>query len=239
MKNEIALKVYEVDYSFIVNNYLDKELWGKSWTLFIYKDYVFTLNLSMIDVKSETIVFEIKCNQLHWDWEADVFNSSREVRHNVKNSSIAVLKKQINGAIFDVIDWVERIDICHSDEYEQISNYQEEEKEKLEEIANDFLDENRITNEDVRDAYVKKYVSDNSTVGKRKSEYKRLQKYNVLTDLYLVFVKAINDKTREEMILTNLDNTKTEEVLKEVNNYMEQLQTEEYQEELKEALEVI
>ena len=29
-----TLKVYEIDYSWIISNYLDKELWDKKWNLF-------------------------------------------------------------------------------------------------------------------------------------------------------------------------------------------------------------
>ena len=35
MKNELALKVYDIDYSFIIKNYLSPELWEKTWTLFV------------------------------------------------------------------------------------------------------------------------------------------------------------------------------------------------------------
>ena len=63
------LKVYEIDYSFIIKNYLDKNLWKKQWTLFVYKDYVFTLNLYKIDTEDCSIGFKINydclsiCNQ--------------------------------------------------------------------------------------------------------------------------------------------------------------------------------
>ena len=48
MKNEIALKTYDIDYSFLINNYLDQNLWDRQWNasgdldeaaVEAYKDY--------------------------------------------------------------------------------------------------------------------------------------------------------------------------------------------------------
>ena len=35
----LALKVYDVDYSFIIKNYLDEKLWEKEWVIFVYKKF--------------------------------------------------------------------------------------------------------------------------------------------------------------------------------------------------------
>ena len=48
MRNEMTLKKYDVDYSFIIRNYLSPELWKKTWTLFVYKNIRITLNLYYI-----------------------------------------------------------------------------------------------------------------------------------------------------------------------------------------------
>ena len=239
MKNEIAIKIYEVDYSFIIKNYLDKELWSKSWTLFVYKDYIFTLNLAYINTESNSITFKIKCNYLHFDWEADVFDNSINVTHSLSNSNINVLKRQINGALFSAIKKIEKIDIVHSEEYQEIKDSAESEKNYLKSIAEDFLDENNVSNEEIRDAYVSRYVSNNSTINKQLSEYRDSAKYNVLTSLYLTLCKAIKDEDKETVILSRVNEDKREKILKEVNSYMEQLETEENTENLKNELEDI
>lgn len=239
MEKALAIKVYEVDYSFIIKNYLDKELWGKSWVLFEYRDYVFKLNLSSIDVEYDTLVFKIKCDKLTWNTEADVWDNCRTVRHNLANSNFEVLKNQINGAIYNAIDCIERIKIVESDEYREIANHRYEEEDALKQIAEEFLDNNNVSNSEIRDVYIDNYVYKNSTINAKKREYLSGKKYNVLTDLRLVFVKAIKDEKKEKTILENLDETKAIEVLQEVNEYMKKLETEEYQEELKEGLESI
>ena len=42
--NNLVIKRYEVDYSFIIKNYLHESLWNKKWTLFVYKNYTFYLD---------------------------------------------------------------------------------------------------------------------------------------------------------------------------------------------------
>lgn len=239
MENALTIKVYEVDYSFIISNYLDKELWGKSWTLFEYKDYRFTISLHSINVKTETIFFEIYCNKLKWCSEVNVWGETEDIGHNVKNSNIDVLKKQINGAIFRMIENIEKTKIVESKGYQQIKKSIRGEKEALREIAIEFLDNEGVSNEEIRDAYIEKYVSKNETLYSKKGEYLYDQKYSVLTDVFLVFVKAIKDEAKEQKILSALDEAKAESILQEVNEYMEKLETEEYQEELKDALEGI
>lgn len=55
MDKMLALKVYDVDYSFIIKNYLDERLWEKEWTIFTYKRYEITLKLDSINVRTKTI----------------------------------------------------------------------------------------------------------------------------------------------------------------------------------------
>lgn len=239
MKNELAIKVYEVDYSFIIKNYLDKELWGKTWTLFVYKDYKFTLNLGSIDTENNSIVFKIKSNKLNYDWEADVFCDYEMVIHNLNNSNINVLKRQINRAIFNAIEKIERINICNSEEYRKIEKSRDEEEAYLRNIAEEFLNKEKVKNEDIRSTYINEYVRKNSTIREKKADFKRYSHYNVLSDLYLVFCKAIKDEDREKSVLANIDENKINSVLDEVDTYMEELKTEENTENLKNELEEI
>lgn len=55
-----AIKVYDIDYDFIIKNYTDPKLWDKVWTLFVFKNYTFTLSLDTINVKNKQINFDLK-----------------------------------------------------------------------------------------------------------------------------------------------------------------------------------
>ena len=60
MENKLpAIKVYDIDYSFIIKNYLNPEMWQKTWTLFQYKTFVVTLRLDSINCQKEKIFFQV------------------------------------------------------------------------------------------------------------------------------------------------------------------------------------
>ena len=42
MDKGLIIKAYDIDYSFIIKNYLDPKLWEKEWTLSMYKELVVT-----------------------------------------------------------------------------------------------------------------------------------------------------------------------------------------------------
>lgn len=56
-----AIKVWKMDYSFIIKNYLNPALWQKTWTLFEYKDFVITIKLTKIETENMRIVFRLTC----------------------------------------------------------------------------------------------------------------------------------------------------------------------------------
>ena len=60
MEKGLSLKVYDVDYSFIIKNYLDEKLWDKEWTIFIYKNFQIILRLNSINVRDKVIWFEVE-----------------------------------------------------------------------------------------------------------------------------------------------------------------------------------
>ena len=68
----IIPRVYDVDYSFIVKNYLNPELWDMKWTLFMYKDFIIYLELYSINCKDKEITFKLYYNDkkqqmcIHW-----------------------------------------------------------------------------------------------------------------------------------------------------------------------------
>ena len=90
MENQLAIKVYNIDYDFIIKNYLDKSLWHKEWTLFIYKDVTFTISLSKIDVKDESISFHVRIS-------APNFTNCEAIWYYMKQMSVKILKQQIEG----------------------------------------------------------------------------------------------------------------------------------------------
>lgn len=231
------IKIYEIDYQFIIDNYTDPKLWNKVWNLFIFKNYVYTLTLSSIDVKKYEINFEIRLES-----DLDTWSNSKStiVKHNLRNSTIEILKKQINGALFTLAEWLEKEVIGNSSEYKQIENSRYSEREYLEEIANDFLDENNVTNDEIRQVYIDYYVDDNETIYERLDNLEDEMRYNYLTDLFLIITECSNDETRKNKVLENQNNEeKIQQILGEVDEYMQYIETEDWVDEMRDKLEAV
>lgn len=225
-----ALKVYQIDYDFIISNYLDKSLWKKRWSLFIYKDNVFTLNICKIETETDRICFKISYNKLNWDFEF--------VSYDIQNTSIKILKQQINGAIFRLMETRDRILAKSSIGYNSILSARNDEENRLREIAESYLDDNNISLYDVREAYIDKYISDNSKIPSMLDNYLEGCKYTFLTELMLVFTKITNDDTRFRNIENAVGNKGNIALIESaVEEFIENIDTEDYENEMINALE--
>ena len=138
-----------------------------------------------------------------------------------------------------LIDLLEDSCIEYNDEnYSLIEDSREEEQETLRDIANDFLDDNNVLNEEIREAYIEKYINDNEMVWKRLREYKEENKYTKLTDLWLIFAETTDNLKLKENILEAQKNDITE-IRNEINEFIEYLHSEDYKTDMKESLEMI
>ena len=227
-----TLRIYNIDYEFIIKNYLSPHLWQKIWTLLQYKEHIITLNLYKIMTKDNEIVFEVKYQG---------FLGTEYVHYNIANTSIKILKQQINGAIFRIIERYEESLIEETPEYKVISDSKWEERQRLKEIASDFLDRNGVTNDEIREVYIDRYIDKNETVYQQLSNYKTASKYTILTDLFLIFCEITEDKTRMKTIVdANAEHAvKLALIESEVKDFMERLDTTEYVEEMECELEGI
>ena len=237
MENKMILKAYDIDYSFIIKNYLDPKLWEKEWTLFIYKKFVVTLRLKYIYIYNNKVIFEIKLT----DNNSSSWNRSitQEVEYSLKIDNINLLKKNINTKILHAIKIIE-IDLYIevTNEYYKLEEMQNEERERLTKIAEEFLDDNGVENEDIRETYIDAYVDNTEKVWNLKQDYKRENQYKMLPDLYLTFARTTNNKDLEEEVLKT-NNEKKEELLREIEELETYLQTEKYEEEVRENLEEV
>jgi len=226
------LKVWNIDYSFIISNYLDRELWKMKWNLFVYKNNVFTLNLHSIDTKNNKICFEIRYNKQNW--------INQTIYYDIDNTSINILKQQINGAIFRLMEEEDK-DLCSdTDGYYYIKELYNNEDDKLREIAEEYLDENGITLDDVREAYIEKYIDDNRKVDRYLNEYLLSHKYRYLTELMIIFTKITNDTTRYNEIKSAIqDDNRIKEIEDKLKEFEEYFNSEEYKEDMVDELEGI
>ena len=214
MENGIVIKKYEVDYSFIIRNYLSPKLWEKVWTLFLYKNFRFTLQINSISVYSTVkITFRISLDN-------GDFKDFEFADYDVEHPNLNVLKRQIDGAIKRLIHNYENHLIVSTTEYRELREKVDEEEEKLRDIASDFLDDNGITLSDIRDAYIDKFVDDNWKGYTYLSAYVDNMAYKLATDLWLIYAKSTNNSSLEEDIKDSLSDTEYQNKLNEIQDYI-------------------
>lgn len=188
-------KVYKVDYEFLIKNYLDPSLWKKTWTIYVYKDNIFTISLNTIHCGNRDIYFKISYNKLNpWESEIVVYPLDGQM-------SINILMKKINGTIWSLMCTYERNLIVQSDGYKEILSQKRDEEDLLREIAEEFLDDNNVSNDNIREAYIDRYVGDNSKIDAMLSNYKDGCQYTFLTEDMLIFTKATDDKARFDTVV--------------------------------------
>lgn len=224
-----TIKQYNIDYDFLISNYLNKELWKKKWNLFVYKDNVFTLNLYKIYTQTDSIVFEIKYNKLQY--------SSQEITYYLNNTSLQVLKQQINGAIFRLMESYDN-ELCRKTKgYKDICDMYDDEYNTLKDVAEEYLDSCGVTHEDIRDAYIDRYISDNQRCDVHKQNYLYGHRYEQLTDMFLVFTKITNDANRYRTVVEAInDGAYIKKIETQLKEFKEYFGTEEYTEEMNDNL---
>lgn len=232
-----AIKVWKMDYSFIIKNYLNPALWQKTWTLFEYKDFVITIKLTKIETENMRIVFRLN---LRDNSRPNTWGDQEDVSYSLKGSSIKFLIKNINGAIFRMISYHERNHVLEDlPVYIDAKQQGDIEIEKLTVLASEFLDDEGVTNEEIRETYIDKYVDDNKQNDKYIQRLRSAYEYHLLTDFYLVFAESIGDDAKYQTVMDKLEENEIENVLKEINQYKTYIETDDYQEEMKGLLEEI
>lgn len=242
MENKmLALKVYDVDYSFIIKNYLDQKLWEKEWTIFTYKRFEITLKLDSIGIKDRRVWFEVMIKD---DNEENRNYFGKSVKdtfsYALSIESINVLKNTLNHTIFCLMQQLEEESyIEFTEEYKRLQNMKEEEQDKLKDIAEEFLDDERVTNEEIREAYIEYYIDKNESVYRLINNYESDMKYKMITDFYVAFLESTDDKDRLEIIRQRIGSSKLEKTLEKIKEYEEYMKTEEFEEEMRDNLEEV
>ena len=248
MENKLpAIKVYDIDYSFIIKNYLNPEMWQKTWTLFQYKTFVVTLQLTHINCQDEKIILRVKIkdnsseHEYAYDWGKNLDkDASDDVYYSLKINDLKFLKNSVENSVFDAIEKLERYNIIASEDYQNLKEMYSNEQDSLRKIAEDFLDANDVSNEDIREAYIDNYVSNNTKLDDYLERMLERKQYLIFSDLYLVFANATNnDKTIKKWERILEENNDIEELKAEVQEYLDYMNSEDFEDDMNSNLEEI
>lgn len=230
------IKVYNIDYDFIISNYTDQKLWKKEWTLFHFKNYIFTLSLNRINVKENSIEFIIKLSS-----GLDIWNNTATITcdYYIDNMSIDFLKNLIYLKMIKITEWLEERYIESEDKlYLQIRDAREDELQKLREIAENFLDNEGVGNRDIREAYIDKFIDNNEETWSKLVRIKDKMKYSYLTDLYLILA-TINEDLELKQKIRNSEVKNIADLEAEIKEIADKINSEEYAQDMEANLEAI
>lgn len=243
MENGLILKVWEMDYEFLLKNYLNPEMWEKTWTLFQYKNYTITLNLYSIYVRRDKILFDV-----HVKWKPGDNTYERDIEksceYSLKLNDIQFLKRAINTAIWDGIRSVEEnYMIKETDEWLQLCELGGRENDNLTAICEEFLDEKDITNDNIREAYIEAYLDEYAKVPEMKSDFINGQRMKYIGDFALVWAECLDIPKEKELYVEKIKKELTvleyEQFQKQYEEYKEYMETKEFKSEMEGNLEDI
>lgn len=241
METGITLKVWKTDYSFLIKNYLNPEMWEKTWTLFEYKEYKVTMNLYSIKTKDQKLWVEIKT--WYTDYNGIITNEEQDIEFSLKIEDITFLKRQINSAIFNTMCLVEQEKIKQEQTFIDLINKKWEEARTLTRICNTFLDNNNITNDNIRSAYIDAYIDEYAQIPTMMNNYVSARYGHVCTDLFLIWLSTLTDDPKKELRTMEIQNRLTSDeyndVKTEIDEYLKYMETEEFEEDIQSNLEEV
>lgn len=243
INNQLTIKVFRMNYEFLLKNYLNPEMWQKKWTLFEFKGYKITMNLYSINTKDEKINLEIDISHTIRVGKF-ICSTAKIVNFSLKIEDINFLKRKINTAIWEGIQYLEATYFIEAeDEYQELEQMRNKERRELSNIAARFLAKNNILNSNIIEAYTEAYIDACEKTYDLMQEYKNQRKFHPCADFYLVWLNSLeNDPTREmrlDSVKENLENDELEKVQKEIAQYQQYMETEEFEEDMQSNLEEV
>lgn len=183
-KNELQTALTTIDYNAILEHYLERKFWSKRWVLYDYGSLKIEFGICSIDTINNRINCDLNVyyrgdKRHRYDQKSCMHiyrygdNISIPIEHGEYNNEI--LAKKIYGVAQRYIGNIEESLI------EDLAVYKAE-KQRLRDLietaewtAEKYLDENNITLEDVREAYIERFkerMSDDSHLDRIKSDFK-------------------------------------------------------------------
>lgn len=182
MKKVVSTELVKLDIKDILSNFRKPDYWKKKWIIFKNKDFDVVWSIKTINVEDNTITSTVKVinykgpRKISWWGLSERY--CRSIPINNPDYTQETFTRSLCASVVEAISDLERSICRETYEYDKAMELENEEREKLEQIANDFLDNEGVTNKDIRDAYVEWYT-DNASIYSYTSEllYSSLRKY--------------------------------------------------------------
>lgn len=207
----ISTQIEYIDIKDILKNYKKSKYWKKKWCVFKTNQFKFNFSLREINIRDN----EIKAGVLYeqtvitrgnkhfafspWWWDATTITipiDNPEYRQEA-------FERALVGAIRTQIENIEKLVIYQTNDYKKAERSEVYYYDRVEELANAKLDEEHVTNEDIRDAYVDACRSNASCDYKSRVILTKVK--TVFPNLYLMLYSWFNrpddfERAKEEIL---------------------------------------
>ena len=204
LSKELSTKVIRLDIDIILKNYNKPEFWKKEWL--IYKSNLITLyaKINCINIRKNYIEMNvytkqelIKCKKLNRNIYCPIRETYFIIPIDHIDYSKDKFKNDLLSSCIKIIRYIEDNMIEKYSEYIHAFNLKNDYRDKLEEIANDFLDDNNVFNKDIRSAYIDNYIF-NSSIPDYTGDVLSNYKYTVIPYEYLMITAFFDDNKKYE-----------------------------------------
>lgn len=202
-EKSLSTKVIKLDIDIILKNFNKPEFWKKEWL--IYKSNILELyaRINNIDVLNNKINFEVFTKQEYFYCQKlkrkihcySYFARNFIIPINHSDYSKEKFFKDLISNSLSIIKAIEEKMIENYSDYINATNLENDYYEKLRDIANDFLDQNNVSNSDVREAYIDYYI-DRCAIPDYTSDVLGNYRYTVIPHEYLMLVAFFGDKDK-------------------------------------------
>ena len=207
----ISTQIEHIDIKDILKNYKKTKYWKKSWCVFKTNNFKFTFKLNQIDVKNNKIYAEVNYENAnivrgnrHFSFEAYYWDYAL-ITIPIDNPDYKqeAFERALIGAITNRIDYLERRVIENTSDYKQAERSKDNYYDRVVELAKQNLDEEGVSNADIREAYIDQCRSNASCNYTTEVIYAKLKTIfpNLYLMLYSWFGKEENYKKVKEEIL--------------------------------------
>ena len=244
MENMVSTKVVKLDLKTILANYKEPKFWSKKWPVIDTKEIKivwFIEKIDCVDNKiSSCVMVQNKNIRRGTKKFVDLYSWEKAYLAPIPTDNPEYteehFKKTLLNSIIFLLGTVEQTCTFHYAEYEEAKRLDNEINDKLKEIAEAFLDENEVTNESIREAYIDKYVEDNSCDSYTLKVIERF-KHKIIPNSYLFVYAWFNKEKEFDEFESKMGHRVSTRI--EMWNKVKEIQTEEWENGMKEQLEAI
>lgn len=161
MSNEISTKLYKLNFKELINNATNKAYWTKKWEIYNYEGMRVEFSLDSIRISENKLIGAIKLsggNTYYRDPETTMVISLQE-EHFLEKA----LNNELVGKVDSLFLTQGEHDLYKTEKYQDLLRIDNDFEYRLKEIAEEFLDNNGVRNDDIREAYIDSYVGNNSS----------------------------------------------------------------------------